>query len=129
TALLLRADVLREVGGFDPRFFAYREEDDLCARILRRGRWNLAAVADAECVHLMGGTTGEQSPFALCLLTRNGWLFVRKHTPVWRWPRVFLRMAAVAVLRAAALHRSGRGPQARAVLAGLVGMATNRFHK
>ena len=25
TALLLRADVLREVGGFDPRFFAYRE--------------------------------------------------------------------------------------------------------
>lgn len=35
--LLLRADALRNVGGFDEKFFLYYEDVDLCARLIASG--------------------------------------------------------------------------------------------
>jgi GT2 family glycosyltransferase len=56
-ALLLgRTGQLRELGGFDPRFFLYFEETDLCRRMLRRGL-ELWAVGEAVAVHEGGGST------------------------------------------------------------------------
>ena len=50
---LARVDPLRRVGLFDPRFFLYFEDVDLCLR-LRRGGWRLAVQPRARCVHRMG---------------------------------------------------------------------------
>jgi GT2 family glycosyltransferase len=128
-AMLLRADVLREVGGFDQRFFAYWEEFDLCTRILRHGGWNLGVVGGAECVHLERASSGVASPFVTHLMCRNAWLFVRKHRPVTAWPRLWLRFAAVQLVHAASLNAGGHPAQAAAVLSALWAGLTNRFHK
>lgn len=55
--VLLRRQALAQIGGlFDPRYFMYYEDSDLCLR-LRRGGWGMALVPYARALHLwtMGG--------------------------------------------------------------------------
>jgi GT2 family glycosyltransferase len=54
-ALLLRRRALTETGGFDPRFFAYFEETDLCWRMWLAG-WQVGFAADARVRHELGAT-------------------------------------------------------------------------
>ncbi|HEV8607742.1 MAG TPA: glycosyltransferase family 2 protein [Tepidisphaeraceae bacterium] len=53
--MLTRTDLMRELNGFDPRFFLYFEETDLCRRILQRGL-ELWAVGDAVAHHVGGAS-------------------------------------------------------------------------
>jgi GT2 family glycosyltransferase len=48
--LLVRRNVIEQVGGFDERFFMYGEDIDWCRRI-RRGGWQVWYVAAAEVQH------------------------------------------------------------------------------
>jgi GT2 family glycosyltransferase len=54
-ALLLRSRALAEVGPFDPDFFAYFEESDLCWRLWLAG-WEVGFAADARVRHKRGST-------------------------------------------------------------------------
>lgn len=49
--LLLRLEALREVGGFDPRYFLYEEDVELSLR-LRTAGWRLRHVPSAVAYHL-----------------------------------------------------------------------------
>ena len=49
-ALLLRSSALREVGFFDPGFFMYMEDLDLCDRLQRAG-WQIWCDSRAVCWH------------------------------------------------------------------------------
>ena len=51
--MFARTDAIRDIGGFDPRFFLYFEETDLCRR-LRGAGWELWAVGDATATHHLG---------------------------------------------------------------------------
>jgi GT2 family glycosyltransferase len=53
TAVLLRMDILRQVGFFDPRIFMFYEDDDLCLRVRASG-FATVVVADAWVVHAGG---------------------------------------------------------------------------
>jgi GT2 family glycosyltransferase len=53
--LLVRRPALAEVGGFDPDFFAYFEETDLCWRLWLAG-WEVGFAADARVLHKLGAT-------------------------------------------------------------------------
>ncbi len=66
TALVFSPIAWREVGGFDPRFFLYNEDLDLCLR-LRRAGWRLVFEPGMLAEHRLGGTTGsdEFSPLYL----------------------------------------------------------------
>lgn len=55
-ALYVRARAFLAVGGFDPFFFLYCEEEDLAFR-LRRAGWELWIVPDARFEHAGGGST------------------------------------------------------------------------
>ena len=55
-ALLLRRRALDEVGGFDPGFFMFNEEVDLCYRIRKAG-WRVTFFPGAEFVHVGGAST------------------------------------------------------------------------
>jgi len=57
TALAFSPIAWREVGGFDPRFFLYNEDLDLCLR-LRRASWRLVYEPGMLSEHRLGGTTG-----------------------------------------------------------------------
>jgi GT2 family glycosyltransferase len=56
-ALLIRSDALRQVGAFDPDFFAYFEESDLCWRLWLAG-WRVGFAPDARVRHSLGATAG-----------------------------------------------------------------------
>lgn len=53
--LMVKREVLDECGFFDPRFFLYFEETELCYRI-RRGGYKLFSVPEAEITHFGGST-------------------------------------------------------------------------
>jgi GT2 family glycosyltransferase len=56
-ALLIRGAALRQVGAFDPDFFAYFEETDLCWRLWLAG-WEVGFAAEARVRHKLGATAG-----------------------------------------------------------------------
>lgn len=56
--MLVRRELMESLGGFDPRFFLYFEETDLCRRILKRGL-ELWAVGQAVARHAGGASARE----------------------------------------------------------------------
>jgi len=57
-ALVLRRAALAETGTFDPAFFAYFEETDLCWRLWLAG-WEVGYVAEAHVLHALGATASK----------------------------------------------------------------------
>ena len=58
--MIAPAGVVRDVGGFDERFFLYGEEEDLCLRIRQAG-WEIGFAGEAVVVHV-GGHSEAASP-------------------------------------------------------------------
>src|SRR5215212_10215254 len=56
-ALMCRAETLRQVGLFDPGYFMFSEEVDLCRRVAAAG-WSVAYLPAAEIIHYGGRSTG-----------------------------------------------------------------------
>lgn len=56
-AVLVRGEVLREIGGFDPLFFMYGEDRDLCRRMVDAG-WKIGFAPAARVRHWNGGLHG-----------------------------------------------------------------------
>lgn len=54
-AMLIRGDVWRQVCGFDPQFFLYWEDVDLCKRVRSAG-WQVGQAADAYVEHERGAS-------------------------------------------------------------------------
>jgi GT2 family glycosyltransferase len=72
TAMAIAPAAWRELGGFDPWYFLYNEDLDLCLR-LRRAGWRLRFEPGMACRHRLGTSTGsaERSPLYLENLTRT----------------------------------------------------------
>lgn len=51
SAMLLRTAMIEQIGLFDPRFFLYFEETDLCSRALLAG-WQIWTVGEAVATHV-----------------------------------------------------------------------------
>ena len=58
--LMVRKEVLDQIGYFDERFFMYCEDVDLCKRIIEGG-WKLFYMSEVEIIHLVGGATSRAS--------------------------------------------------------------------
>jgi GT2 family glycosyltransferase len=76
--LLVRTAALREVGGFDPAFFMYGEDLDLCRR-LREAGWRGLYLPAARVVHRKGEATRRRSTRMLVEFHRAMWIYWRKH--------------------------------------------------
>jgi GT2 family glycosyltransferase len=76
--VLVRADLLRELGGFDERFFYNFEEVDLCLRVWKAGK-QILYYPGAQITHLGGQSTG-RFPIRFALEKfRNRYRYVYKH--------------------------------------------------
>ncbi len=53
--LFMRKDVFDKLKGFDPDFFMYFEEVELCYRTLHAG-YKIVSIPEAEIIHLQGGS-------------------------------------------------------------------------
>lgn len=80
-AALLRASMLREVGLFDPAYFAYYEDVDLSLRA-KRASWDCWYVRAAMARHRFGATVGPGSPRQRYLLARGHLRTLALHQPL-----------------------------------------------
>ena len=76
--LLIRRDALDEVGLFDPSFFMFNEEVDLCYRMLDAGR-HVVFFPRADFVHVGGASTGAVWPAMYREQLRSHLRFLLKH--------------------------------------------------
>ena len=77
---LLRAELVRLLGGPEPGFFAYLEDVDLALRLDCAG-YESAFVADAVALHEGSASAGSRSPLKVQLVARNRRLLFRLHGP------------------------------------------------
>ena len=93
-AALLRGDLLRQVGLFDPAYWAYYEDVDLSFRASRAG-FGCWYVSAARALHGFGKTFGVDSPRQRFFLARNHLRFVARHLPAWRAAPIALGFTAL----------------------------------
>ncbi|GAC1339340.1 MAG: hypothetical protein NVSMB23_08230 [Myxococcales bacterium] len=81
-AALLRCAMLRQIGFFDPGYFAYYEDVDLSLRAARAG-WHAWYASAATARHRYSATIGDGSPWKRFLLGRGHLRTLGKHqTPL-----------------------------------------------
>ena len=101
-ALFIRAAAFRQVGGFDPYFFAHQEEIDLCWRIQAAG-YQIYSCPQALVWHKGGGTLPTGNAKKTFLNYRNNHIMLLKNLPllslIWIWP-LRLGLDALAAWRA-----------------------------
>lgn len=125
-AMLVRRDVFLDLGGFEPRFFAYCEDIDFGYR-LRAAGGRVRLAPEAVVAHVGSSTLGARSDFALFHGFRNRlWCFAR-NTPSALMPIALpLHFLATAVLFAGCAIKGEAGPAWRGLSAGLGGFGRMR---
>lgn len=105
--LMMRGDVLMELGGFDERYFLYAEEADWQMRAQRAG-WTVAVVDDVVATHV-GGASSSDSDLRNRIFHASAEAFARRWYGAGGW--LTMRVGSLV----GALRRSMFGsPMARA---------------
>lgn len=99
-----RADILRSLGGFDPAFFMYGEDIDLCYRVQKAG-YGVTYVHTTSIVHYKGESTKRSSINEVRVFYDAMEIFARKH---FGGSRVFLAFLRVGIVLRALLARALR---------------------
>ncbi|MGH3715146.1 MAG: glycosyltransferase family 2 protein [Micromonosporaceae bacterium] len=104
--LLVERAAFETLGGFDPRYFLYSEDTDLCARAAAYG-WRPLLDPDAAVIHV-GGASQRRAGKRIRVL-RGKCTYVRRHWLPWR------RRAGLALLATGVLLRATLAPGWREV--------------
>ncbi len=56
SALFIRSEYFKMIGGFDTNYFLYCEEEDICKRMNKK-KWSIHLVPEAKFIHFGGGST------------------------------------------------------------------------
>lgn len=77
TALLIKREVIENVGYFDNRYFAYAEDQDLSIQVLRNG-WKNSVSINASICH--GKVSSKSNLHKEFYMVRNRYLLLSKHS-------------------------------------------------
>lgn len=78
-AMLIKTELIREIGGFDKNFFLLLEDTEICVRAQKAG-YRTVFCPTSKIYH-KEGISGEKSPNSLYYMYRNRILFLKKHFP------------------------------------------------
>ena len=117
-AILLRISALQEVGFLNDRFFAYYEDNDLCAR-LSAANWTNRVAYDAVVEHPLPRKDSERPSYYFYLMQRNGLVFWSINTPVAYRRLLWLRLLDQAFFDCNKLYRTGFKAHGDASLLGI----------
>jgi GT2 family glycosyltransferase len=122
--MLIRDQVLAQVGLLDERFFMYAEDLDFCYRAKELG-WQVWYNADVTVLHYKGQSSRQRSHFANVQFYRTMRLFHDKHFKQQTFFLVnWLIYAAVGALQAGALLRNRLRPADKRGVASAVPLST-----
>jgi GT2 family glycosyltransferase len=108
---LIRRDDWNALGGFDPAFFMYAEEADLCLRARTAIGARPRVTPEAVIIHYGGASEKVRADKTVRLLRAKREL-IRRHFPRWQQPLALMLFDTVPVTRRLALtvsSRIGRG--------------------
>jgi N-acetylglucosaminyl-diphospho-decaprenol L-rhamnosyltransferase len=105
--MLVRRQLLDEIGGFDTSFFMFNEEVDLCYRARRAG-WSVIFWPGAEFVHTGGASTAAVWPQMYREQLRSHLRFFAKHHGLRQAERARKLLAASMRIRALVFGILGR---------------------
>lgn len=93
-AMMIRRDVFEKISGFDPEYFMYYEESDLCKRVAQLGH-GARYTPSARVLHLISQSSRSHPWWFHHILRRSRMIYARKHmtTPE--------RLAMAAIVHAA----------------------------
>jgi GT2 family glycosyltransferase len=94
TALFVRADLFRELGGFDKRFFMYLEDLDLCKRVAERSL-SVWILPQAKIIHAWRKSSATRPYFAAWCHHLSVYKYFRKHYSS-QWCRNLVLAVALA---------------------------------
>ncbi len=113
-AFCCRAELFKQLGGFDGDFFAHMEEIDLCWRMQLAG-YKIMVEPRSVVYHLGGGTLPNNSPRKLFLNYRNNLMMLFKCAPTWQRCLVAVARPAADFLSAMVYLAKGEKELTRAV--------------
>jgi GT2 family glycosyltransferase len=118
-AMAIRREAFAAVGGFDPSFFMYSEEIDLCYR-LRAAGWEVRFTPEARVIHVEGASTRQRrTPMVMQQFASMERFYERHYPPAYRrrlrW--VVAAMTAEWLVRDALKLAAARDPDRRRRLA------------
>ncbi len=97
-AMAVRADLLKQFGGFKEEYFMYYEDNELDFRITREG-FVTKFVSDALCYHKFWGSSGERiNKLQTYFGTRNRLWFIREYFGFWKFLYFYLRTFARTIV-------------------------------
>ena len=95
--MMLKREVIEQVGLLDEDFFMYCEEIDWAWRIKKAG-WQVYCVPQAHVVHLAGQSTSQIKVQSFINLWTSRLKLFRKHYPAWKY-QIAKRMVQVGMSR------------------------------
>ncbi|MDD5687527.1 MAG: glycosyltransferase family 2 protein [Elusimicrobia bacterium] len=78
SCLMMKKQVLADIGFFDEIYFMYFEETDLCYRANKKD-WQICRLGNTSIVHFGGGETGFYDEFRIYQYYKSMLLFYEKH--------------------------------------------------
>lgn len=78
TAFMIRKDVFRRVGGFDPKFFIYFEENDICKKVVTRG-YKIVMLESARVFHILGASAEKSKKDLSKIFVESRFYYLSKH--------------------------------------------------
>jgi N-acetylglucosaminyl-diphospho-decaprenol L-rhamnosyltransferase len=86
---LVKKERFSEIGGFDPQFFLFSEDTDLCRRLAGRGG-KILYTPEVTVKHFWGGSTGQDYHASLRRMHQSLLLYFKKYFAGRRLSRLFL---------------------------------------
>ena len=76
--MLVRREVINQIGYFDERYFAYQEDSDYCLQARKTG-WKIYYIPQAQVIHFGGQGGSRAEPYrSIIEWHRSYYLFYRK---------------------------------------------------
>lgn len=83
-AMMVKKEVMQEVGMFPEKFFMYYEELDFSTRVIRSG-YKILFTGKAEIYHKESMSIGKKNSLKTYFLTRNRILYMRRNSNKWQY--------------------------------------------
>lgn len=81
--MVVKRNAIKQVGGFDKRFFMYWEDADLCKRLWELG-WEIIYYRKAQVFHLIGKSSDTRPLLSIYHFHKSCYYYFAKHAS---WPR------------------------------------------